>query len=447
MFRGPNDTVGHFASVQMGFVESAQVMGERFVIFDGKFFWENSSENQLDTIAQVEEEKNIYEGIDKWLQDFPTLENVTVMVFEGSLGTIKEVSEFARSWPDNRIYINLFYPEPGLSIPGTYDHFVGEITDDKLHILLQEVKKILDELPNLRLACDTDARSYLARSLGIRIDATWHGRSPVGLISKKYLTLEQPSKSDKENIEILITVDITRFKQMQFLWCVQVIRFVSSISMNQDRKIEWTFNFLPKEVSYKFRFLIRFLPRKNVHFVQSKVDLDMYAQRIHSANLIWLPLSSYYISSSSGRVADAVSLRKPILVPSGTYGHFEISKWIQNWPTYRSQFECAQIILNMQNLLPFADILLKNQAESISQYYSNENQLKKVIGSKINSSSEGYDFAKNIANTGINDLKNNITIFTFAKSLAYSLSPNFYVRLLNLVMIGFSRKFLNIFKK
>jgi hypothetical protein len=216
--------------------------------------------------------------------------------------------------------------------------------------------------------------------------------------------------------------------------------------MKQDRKIEWTFNFLPKEVSPKFRFLIRFLPRKNVNFVQSRVDLERYAQRIHSASLIWLPLSSYYVSSSSGRVADAISLRKPILVPSGTYGHFEISKWIQNWPTYRSQFECAQLILNMHNLLPLADILLKNQAESISQYYSNENQLKQVIDSKIVSSSDGYVFAENIVNSSIKNERNNITISTFAKSLAYSLSPNLYVRLLKLIIIGFARKFLKKFK-
>lgn len=445
MFRGPDDTDGHFASVQLGFVESAKQIQERFVIFDGKFFWESSSENGLEKIAQALVSDNVFEGVADWLEEFPPIETVTLMVFEGSLGTIKKVSDFAWKWPDIRIYINLFYPEPGLSIPGTYEHFVGEITDGKMPSLVNEVKKILDELPSIRLACDSEARSYLAQSLGLRIDATWHGRSPVGLISRRYLENIEGNDIVVKDTKIFVTVDINRFTSSQFLWCIQVIRFVSAINRNQENQIEWTFNFLPTEVELRFRILKRLLPRKNVKFVQSKVDLESYAKRIHNANLIWLPLSPYYASSSSGRVADAITLRKPVLVPSGTYGHFEISRWIKNWPTYRNQFECAQIMLNMPNLQHLADARLRDQHEEISEFYSNENQLLEVIGSEFKIR-KITDKTKRVTATTKNQyFKEQVTIVTFARSLAYSLSPNLHLRLLKLGLIVIKQKTLRVF--
>lgn len=440
MFRGPDDTVGHFASVQLGFVEAAQKIQERFIIFDGSYLWENSPANQLVKIASTQKSENIFNSLAKWLEELPQPEDVTIMVFEGSLSTIKEVEDLARTHPDRRFYINLFYPEPGLSIPGTYDHFVGEITDGTLDKLLKDVKKILEALPNIRLACDSDARSYLAQSLGLRIDSTWQGRSPVGYISRKYFESESITLKNDGKIEIFITVDIQRFTSLQFIRCIQVIRFVSLINKKQDSTIEWTFNFLPEEVSLMFRLLIRLMPRKRVKFVRSKVDLDLYAERIYNADLIWLPLSSYYVSSSSGRVADALVLRKPLLVPSGTYGQFEITRWIKNWPTYRSQIECAQIILNMQNLQEVAKQMLINQAEIIGEFYSNENQLKRVIGHEFTKSTGLSGLANNNCISRKEFAKNQISIFTFIRALAYSLTPSLYFRLVKLGIIGFGRK-------
>jgi hypothetical protein len=445
MFRGPSDTVGHFASVQMGFVESATRMGERFVIFDGHYFWENDNSNSLIVNAEADNNQNSYISIAKWLLQVASSEKITLLVFEGSLGTISEVADFARFHPGVRIYINLFYPEPGLSIPGTYDHFVGEITDSKLPSRLNDVKELLHELPNIRLACDTDSRSFLAQSLGIRIDATWYGRSPVGQLANKLTKLDKKSKRIEDPIKIFITVDILRFTALQLWWCINVIRFVTSINEQQTRKIEWTFNFMPEEVGIKFRYLIRFLPKHRIHFVKSKVALESYAERIFNADLIWLPLSSYYVSSSSGRVADAITLQKPILVPSGTYGDFEFSKWIRNWPTYRNQNECAQIILNIQHMIPLAEQQLKNQATAISEYYSNINQLKKVIGSNIHVSRKLYD--ESMLNENIDISGSRVTIINFAKALIFSLSPFFIVRFLKLLYIAIKSRFLKRIKE
>ena len=81
MFRGPSDTVGHFASVQMGFVESATRMGERFVIFDGHYFWENDNSNSLIVNAEADNNQNSYISIAKWLLQVASSEKITLLVF------------------------------------------------------------------------------------------------------------------------------------------------------------------------------------------------------------------------------------------------------------------------------------------------------------------------------------------------------------------------------
>ena len=438
MFRGPSDLKGHFASVQMGFVEAANYLNMPFVIYDGKQFWRNNDLSDLTVVASADPAFTTYENIEKWISQIDYQGRITILIFEGSLESVVEVANFARRQPNIRIYINLFYPEPGLSIPGTYDHFVGQITDCTITNRLRESINLLEKLPNIRLACDTDARSFLARSLGIRIDETWYGRSPIGKISLDLIDPEMDCKNTDRHINIFITVDIARFTYLQLWSCVSVIRFVSSLNQYQTNRLIWTFNFMPKEVSAKFRFLLLFLPKKTTKFVQNKVGLELYARRIHEAEVIWLPLSPYYASSSSGRVADAITLRKPILVPSGTYGHFEFSKWIPNWPTYRNQIECAQILLNLNNLLPLGSRLLRSQSRSISEYYSNVNQLKKVIGSEI--VTHQPDTGQNVVNSESRFMFNGMSILNFARALLYSLSPTFQLRLIKLISFGIRRK-------
>jgi hypothetical protein len=99
----------------------------------------------------------------------------------------------------------------------------------------------------------------------------------------------------------------------------------------------------------------------------------------------------------------------------------------------------------MPNLQHLAEARLRDQQEAISEFYSNENQLLQVIGSEFKIPTITSDTRGVTSTTKNQYLKEQVSIVTFAVSLAYSLSPNLHLRLVKLGVVVIKQKILKMF--
>lgn len=440
-FIDENNENGHFTPLHLSFLKAADNINEKLFIFNGKKTFQLNSEKKIKVSKDIDYPDDLSDAITLWINLHRNGSDLTIFAYEGSLDLILKLSKAASVSKDVKFVINLMSPEPGLVNPGTWNHFIGASIKSDYTFKVEKVLEVLKLNANMRVSADTEARSILAKSLGVRIDSVWSGRSVANHTNQiESEDLIGRERSDSNYIRVLISVDIHRFSFYQLLQCIRAIRFVDVFTKKINTNYLWVFNFNRSELPLHKRILLIFLNRNKTEFIKHKVELTEYNKRILDSDLVWLPFNSYYVTGSSGRFDDALMNGKPVLTRSGTYGDRELQKWIPGYPSYVNISECVQILSNLPSILPFLSNCILGKMQEIEAYCSMENQLLSVIGSRLVKEAKNDNFFPHNPVNNFNARQINISAFRFIFSCLYSLEPKFYYQSVKMVILKIKSK-------
>jgi len=431
-----NNENGHFTPLHLSFLRAADNINEELFIFNGKETFHFNSEKNVEICKDSDYPKDASDAINHWINLHKSRSKLTIFAYEGSLDLILKLSKVASLNRDVRFFINLMSPEPGLVNPGTWNHFIGTSIKSEHAFKIERVLEALKQNTNIRVSADTEARLVLAKSLGIRIDSVWNGRSVVNHGKQlKSIDIINHKRSESNYIRVLISVDIKRFSFSQLFQCIRAIRFVDVFTKNSATNYLWVFNFKFSELPLHKKILTLLLSRNKTEFIKHKVNLSEYNKRISDSDLIWLPFNSYYVTGSSGRFDDALMNGKPILTRSGTYGDRQLQKWISGYPSYVNISECVQILINLPAILPFLSDCISGKMKEIEEYYSMENQLLSVIGSGEEKKIKIGSFSSYVPMNNSSTHQSNISGLRFISSCLHSLEPKFFYQSARMIIL------------
>jgi hypothetical protein len=282
------------------------------------------------------------------LQDAP---RHAVLVYEGGLEALAAFVPVARQCPDHVFLLNLFRSEAPLDVPRSEPR--------GLRGLALPTPVPLDLPPNLVVLADTDRRAFLARSVGIPVQATWPTHSM--LAAPPVIEFDQPVDSRR----ILIALSPWQLKGDS--GTVQDVTEVLGAARRRlpDLRFELLGGVADGHGSRRVRAMLRRLPGAQ----DGPLSRDGYAQRLGSSGIVWLPKLDLYASQSSGKVLDALVMGRPVLVPSGTYGQTEQERWVHGAPSYRSLQELWDLLEHLDRFAAlWADELRTHRADIRARY-------------------------------------------------------------------------------
>jgi hypothetical protein len=299
-----------------------------------------------------------------------------VIVYEGNIQLLEEISKIAADHPQTRFVVNFFSLEPEVDAPARRRWSLRRLVQGNGRSA-PPARRPPPRVPlNVTVTAETDQLAFQALTVGVPIEDVWRLHSQLatqpapeaGRVAGGGLKVLVPLGAWQLNggIDLMVARTNRHLRRtVPGATQVQVVGLWSESGLTAAQKRR-----------------VRRLRRAGVRVVidATPPKRQEYAERLASADVIWLPKVGRYRNRSSGKALDALTVGRPILAPAGTYPATQMLRWIPGMPQYSTAREAAAVIESLTESIGTLHAELERSAPAIGSAYSPENTVRWIQG-------------------------------------------------------------------
>jgi hypothetical protein len=377
MYTGNDELRGHWVQIQDDIGNACERMGVPFHLIVPSTM--NNSEKFVNIHRNILENTvlGIKIAIAKFLEESNHPDECIVFVYEGSLDLARELTETAKNYPQSIFILNLFGQENLLGLPGGQASFLRTYYD--LYFKESSELQEITEIPgNIKLIGETDIRHLIAESYGFKLNAKWDGISALSELAYKSSKNYFPNVT---KLTILVPINISSINRKLLKSISKIEKLSKTMPIFSNYNLSFKFPIEYQDLKFTSKFLIYVYKIRHIIDLSTgaRLDLRSYRDIFNDCDAVWLPYDENYLTQPSGKVLDSLVSCKMVITPAGTFGDREYSKWIRGLPTYRTNDELLQIMINLPRMSKLINKKLQRRKFEIASFYSAENSVKKLL--------------------------------------------------------------------